>query len=158
MPAELLVVLAVVVLTVIVGWIALRRATTHAVRGQAHPRGPMAAFGAMLDESVALYGIRRAFGRSTRTRADRAVARLQAETEAEDGTALDDAYAARLAAAAGRPVASRPTRLVVTGTAAAAPRPEDRGRQAHPLGGVAPLPTAPVVRTRLWRDSAIAVL
>jgi hypothetical protein len=133
--------------------VALHRSATT---GQAHRRGPLARFGAILDASVGMLMLRRALGRSTMTRADRAAARLQAETEAVEEQAIADAYAARLAAAAGgRPPASRPTRLVVAGTAAEAPRPEDRDRQAHPVGGVAVVPV--IGRARLWRDGAIAV-
>ncbi len=49
MPIELLIGLAIVGAAIVVGWIALRRSTAHAVRGQAHRRGPLAAFGALLD-------------------------------------------------------------------------------------------------------------
>src|SRR5688572_22186242 len=103
MPMELLVVLAVVGLAIVVGWIALHRSTEHAVRGQAHRPGPLAAFGAILDESIAMYRLRELLGRPTTTRADRAVARLQREeARADQATAFSEDYAARLAAAAGR--------------------------------------------------------
>ena len=53
MPSELLIVLAIVGAAVVIGWIALHRSTAHAIRGQAHRRGPLAAFGTLLDESIA---------------------------------------------------------------------------------------------------------
>jgi hypothetical protein len=167
MPTELLIILAGVVLAVVVGWIALHRSvpSAPAPTGQAHRRGPLAAFGAVIDASVGMLMLRRALGRSTATRAERAAARFRAQADAEEAAAVADAYAARLAAAAGRPVATRPTHLVVAGTAAE--RQGERGVHAHPVApaAIAAVVASPIVpawavastRRRLWRDSALAI-
>ena len=165
MPTELLIILAGVALAVAVGWIALHRSVPAAPppTGQAHRRGPLAAFGAVIDASVGMLMLRRALGRSTATRAERAAARFRAQADAEEAAAVADAYAIRLAAAAGRPIPGRPTHLVVAGTAAE--RPGARGTQAHPVApaAIAAATANPIVpawavantRRRLWRDSAL---
>lgn len=167
MPTELLIILAGVALAVVVGWIALHRSVPSAPTpsGQAHRRGPLAAFGAVIDASVGMLMLRQALGRSSATRAERAAARFRAQADAEEAAAVADAYAIRLAAAAGRPVPTRPTHLVVAGTAAE--RPGERGTHAHPVApaAIAAVAASPIVpawavantRRRLWRDSALAI-
>ena len=112
-------------LAVGIGAVALRRAGSA---DQAHRRGPMAAFGHILDRSVGMYTFRQALGRSTLTGADRAAARVRAEAEAQ---AAADTAAARRAAALGRPVPIRPSRIVVAGTASEPPRPEELEATAY---------------------------
>lgn len=155
---ELLVIALGVVGVGLVGALALRRAAST---GQAHRRGPLARFGALLDDSVGMFMLRQALGRPTSSRADQAARRAR---RAEEIEAAVMAEAARRAAAMGRPAPVAPSRLVVAGTAAPHPDAEHRDRQAHPLPtpGVVPVwveraQLARRHRTRLWRDSAGAV-
>lgn len=158
MPVELLIIALGVVGVVLVGALALRRAAST---DQAHPRGPLARFGALLDGSVGMFMLRQALGRPTSSRADQAARRAR---RAEEIEAAVMAEAARRAAALGRPVPVAPSRLVVTGTAAPHPDAEHRDRQAHPIpaAGVVPVWVERTRRdrqhrARLWRDTALAV-
>lgn len=155
---ELLIIALGVVGVGLVGALALRRAAST---DQAHRRGPLARFGALLDDSVGMFMLRQALGRPTSSRADQAARRAR---RAEEIEAAVMAEAARRAAALGRPAPVAPSRLVVTGTAAPPPDAEHRDRQAHPVpaAGVVPVwveraQAARRHRTRFWRDTAVAV-
>lgn len=155
---ELLIIALGVVGLALVGALALRRAASTA---QAHRRGPLARFGTLLDDSVGMFMLRQALGRPTSSRADQAARRARRAEEIEVAVMAE---ASRRAAALGRPAPVAPQRLVVAGTAAPAPDAEHRDRQAHPVPAVGVVPVwaeraqlARRHRTRLWRDTAVAV-
>ncbi|MGK2849554.1 MAG: hypothetical protein ACSLFN_01370, partial [Candidatus Limnocylindrales bacterium] len=142
----------------LVGALALRRAAST---DQAHRRGPLARFGALLDDSVGMFMLRQALRRPTSSRADQAARRVRRAEEIEIAVMAE---AARRAAALGRPAPVAPSRLVVAGTAAPHPDAEHQDRQAHPVPAVGVVPVwverahvARRHRARLWRDTAAAV-
>ncbi|MEX1173002.1 MAG: hypothetical protein WEG56_10365 [Chloroflexota bacterium] len=137
MPTELIVLAVIAITVIVVGVIALGRVGRA---DEAHPRGPLAALGAMLDASIAMYLIRRLTGGSTVTRAERAAARLREEADALAVADMDHGRGVST-----RPIAAVPSRIVVVGAAdAVAERSGVRDERGK--------------RTMLWRDSAIAML
>jgi hypothetical protein len=114
---------------------------------QAHRRSVLEGAVGIVDASIAMYMVRKALGRPTSTRAERATERARLAILAE---------ADRRRAGAAGPAAVAPTRLVVAGTAASHSPRDLPDRQAHPVDGG---PVVPIWarRSTVPREGVIAL-